>query len=204
MLTAPWQTPVDYSCLRSSGVSRIETQLSFSALAEARAAPGSGCNWQPMGPARRNDHQLGEFLSATEAGRHFADDLIVHMQHDGIAGALDADERCGEQIPADGADDILGPQAPISAVAAAAIAPLARGGVLEDDDFVLEVFDLNAWKRIGELSPGRQLDEQKHAGAFQHQPAAVDHLLALAHRPPRGTIDRVPELLDLRMGSAPL
>src|SRR5262249_21070515 len=69
---------------------------------------------------------------------------------------------------------------------------------------MLEVLDLNAWEGISELAPRRQLDKQEHAGAFQQQPTAVDHVLALAHRLPRGTVDRVPKAFDRRMGGAPL
>src|SRR5262249_7873795 len=69
---------------------------------------------------------------------------------------------------------------------------------------MLEVFGLNAREGISELAPRRQLDEQEHASAFQQQPAKSDHVLALAHCLPRGTIDPVPELLDLWMGGAPL
>src|SRR5262249_7210843 len=68
---------------------------------------------------------------------------------------------------------------------------------------MLEVLDLNAWEGISELAPRRQLDKQEHAGAFQQQPTAVDHVLALAHRLPRGTVDRVPKAFDRRMGGAP-
>src|SRR6516162_13596 len=82
------------SCWLQAGVSRKERFLPL-AFAEARATPGFGCDRQPECPARRNRHQSGEFVGAAEADRRFANDLIVHMQYGAIAGALDADERCG-------------------------------------------------------------------------------------------------------------
>src|SRR5262249_30439295 len=101
-------------------------------------------------------------------------------------------------------DDVLGPQTAIGAIAITTVAPLAGGGIIEHDDFMLEVFGLNAREGISELAPRRQLDEQEHAGAFQQQPSESDHVLALAHRLPRGTIDPVPELLNLGMEGTPL
>ena len=50
-----------------------------------------------------------------------AHDLVVHVQHDRIAGGLDAQHRLGQQIARDAADDVLSPQTAIGAVTVPAI-----------------------------------------------------------------------------------
>ena len=45
---------------------------------------------------------------------------------------------------------------------------------------MLEILDLDARVRVGELAAARELDEQIRAGALEQQPATADDLLAEA------------------------
>ena len=78
-------------------------------FAVARAAPGAGCDRQLRRPKRFARHQLGEIFCAAAAFRHLGHDLIVHMQHDRIAGGLEPQHGVSQQIAGNAADNILGP-----------------------------------------------------------------------------------------------
>ena len=72
-----------------------------------------------------------------------ADELVVHVQHDRIAGGLDPQHRIGEQIAGYAGDDVLGPQAAIGASPLTAVPELASSVVCEHDDLVALVLDLD-------------------------------------------------------------
>ena len=67
----------------------VNEQFLLSALGKARAAPGLGRDRQPQSPARRGDHQMGEFFRAAKADRHFSNRFVVHMKDDAIFVALE-------------------------------------------------------------------------------------------------------------------
>ena len=86
-----------------------------------------------------------------------AHDLIVHVQHDRIAGGFDPQHRISQQIARNAGDDVLGPQAAIGAIAVTAVLELPSSVVGEHDDLVALVFDLDVRQRIAELAAARQL-----------------------------------------------
>src|SRR4051794_37749791 len=67
---------------------------------------------------------MGEFFGATEADRHLADELVVHVKHDRIAGGFDAHHRRGKQIAGDAGHDVFGPDAGIGALTVTTILEL--------------------------------------------------------------------------------
>ena len=84
-------------CVCSSGVSRCRTDASPPFTCSSAAGPGTGCDRQLQCPGRLARHQTGEFFGAAEAVRHLGNDLIVHVQHDRIAGGFDAQHRLGSR-----------------------------------------------------------------------------------------------------------
>src|SRR5208337_127750 len=165
----------------------------------APAGPGLGCDRQLQDPARLACHQVGEFIDAAKAVRHFAYDLIVHVQHDRVTGGFNPQHRVGEQIAGDAGDDVLSPHATICAVAVPAVFELSGSVIGEDDNLVLCVFDLDMGLRVSKLAATWQFQEQECAGAFESNTAAGNYAAALTHRSPSSAIGVVPKLLDLRM-----
>ena len=92
----------------------------ISSFAVARSGPGTGRNRQLQCPRRLARHETGKFFGVAESNRDFAHDLIVHVQHDGVAGGLDAQHGVGKQIAGDAGHDIFGPQAAVRTMAVAA------------------------------------------------------------------------------------
>ena len=113
------------------GCQPIGTAAFLLSFAVARPGPGTGCNRQLQCPGRFARHQTGEFFDAAETDRHFADELVVHMQHDRIAGGFNAQHRRGKQIAGDAGDDVFGPRAGIGALTVATILELTGGVVGE-------------------------------------------------------------------------
>ena len=67
----------------------------------AMPTPCAGCDRQVRRPGRLLDQQFEELLLAAETGRHFGDDLIMHMHHNRIAGGLDPEHRFNQDVARD-------------------------------------------------------------------------------------------------------
>ena len=171
-------------------------------FAVARAAPGAGCDRQLRRPGRFARHQLGEIFRAAEAFRHLGHDLIVHMQHDRIAGSLEPQHGVSQQITSNAADDVLCPEAAIGAMTVTAILELA-GAVIGEHNRLFVLIANNARLRIAELAAARQFQLQESAGASERNRPTVRNAAALAHGSPGRAINLVPEALDGRMRSTP-
>ena len=134
----------------SSVVSRHGHQ--FLSFAVALPGPGTGCDRQIRRPGWLARHQTGEFFDAAEADRHFAYELVVHMQHDRIAGGFNTQHRFSQQITRDAADNIFGPKAAIGALAEAAVNKFAAGVVgKQNARLAVLVFD-DSRPRVAEFS----------------------------------------------------
>ena len=101
------------------------------------------------------------------------------------------------------ADNILGPLAAIAAKSVAYVLELPSGVISKDDGLVPHVFEFDVWERKSELATGRQLQEQKSAGAFKGDAAAPNDTATHAYGIPGSAIDVVPELADPRMRRTP-
>src|SRR5262249_48258310 len=123
----------------------------------------------------------GNFVGGAKVLRSLGKALIVYVQYDAMADALEPQHGTGEQIAADAADDVLRPQTAVGAVATAAVTPLPGGRVLEHDHLVFEIFDFDARIWIGELAAARQFDEQVGAGTLEQKSAAANYLLTVAY-----------------------
>src|SRR6516165_8286061 len=96
---------------------------------------------------------MGELIEAAEALWHFGNDLVVHVQNDGIAGGFNTQHRFSEQITGYAADDVLGPQAAVSALAVAAVTELP-GCIICKHDMLALLISNGARLRIGQLAAG--------------------------------------------------
>src|SRR5262245_40574490 len=117
-----------YVCCCSCGDSSVVDRQGRSWLLSfgiSRSAPGVCGDRKIEGPSRFPRHQSDEFFCAPEAFRHLGNDLIVDMKDDGIASRFDPQHRLGEKITGDAGDDVLDPQAPVSAFAVSAIFELS-------------------------------------------------------------------------------
>jgi hypothetical protein len=131
-------------------------------LGVSPAAAHFGGDRQSRGPGGRRQHDVGEFAFAAGAVRHLADDLVVNMQDDGIAGGFKTQHRGREQIARDRRDRVLHQRA----VPGIGIAPGAGGIVfVADVAGALELTWRRARFRKCQTAAGRQRHEQ---GAALH------------------------------------
>src|SRR5262249_32949662 len=143
----------------SSRVSAECRQKILPSFAVARSFPRTGCNRQIQCPGWFTRHETDEFFDAAEADRHFADELVVDMQHDGIAGAFDTQHHRSEQITRDARNDVFSPQTAVGTLTKTAVNKLPTGIVSEHDTaFIVLVLD-DAWPRVSKLAAGRQLEQ---------------------------------------------
>ena len=68
-----------------------------------------------------------------------ADDLVMHVQNDRIAGGFDALHSFGEQIAGDRLHNVFRPVAAVGAAAVTTVAPAAGGVVVEQHDAALRI-----------------------------------------------------------------
>ena len=101
-----------------------------------------------------------------------ADDFVVDMHHDWIAGGLDPEHRLDQNVARNPRDDVLEPDAAISAITAAAGGEPAAGVVVVHDACPVAIVDDKAGIRIRKLAAARQFDLQERAVALQNNRAA--------------------------------
>src|SRR5258708_34164668 len=84
-------------------------------LAIARRDPAFGGDRKIRRPAWVARQQLNELLDVALSDRHLADDLVVNVHRDGVAGGVDSDQGFGQDVACDALRDVLSPEPAISA-----------------------------------------------------------------------------------------
>src|SRR5262249_51992276 len=109
---------------------------------------------------------------------------------------------CGEKITSNAGNDVLAPDAAISAITIAAILELSDSIVGKHNVlFMVVADDARVW--IGQLATARQFQQPKSADSFEFSPAAVNDGPAFANCSPGRAIQIVPEFFDRRMQRPP-
>ena len=114
------------------------------------------------------------------------------MQHDRIAGGLDPQHCFSEQITGDAADHVLGPEAAISTLAAAAFCELASS-VIEKCHMLPFCVTNSTGQRIADLAAARQFQQQEPAGALDGDRSATDNSPTFTDGDQGGAIEGVPQ-----------
>ena len=119
------------------------------------------------------------------------------MKNDWIL-RLEALHCCGEKITSNAGNDVLAPDASISAITIAAILELS-GSIVGKHNvlFMVVADDARVW--IGQLAAARQFQQQKSADTLECYPAAINDAAAVTNGSPRRAIEVVPEFFDRRM-----
>src|SRR5262249_34423861 len=170
---------------------------------EARAVVRLGRDWQARSPLRRGSHNPVEFFLGANVGRQFADNLIVHMEHHGIAGGLKADQSFNKKIACNGLHCVLNPSAAISALAIPAINKLTFRVVLEDDHAIAALVGMQPRLRIGEIATARQPHTQECAIVGEGDAPTADRFTGPLNGAYGRTIERAPEANGFRVFVAP-
>src|SRR6516165_1348631 len=108
----------------------------------------------------------------------------------------------GEKIASDAGDDILSPNAAISAIAVATILELS-GCIIGKHDALLTVVTDDAWVWISQLAAARQVQQQESANALEGDTAAIDNTAGLTNSHPGRMIEVMPEFFDRWMQRSP-